>query len=136
LHVDEERCTGCGSCASACPREAIVLLDNVALIDHGRCDSCGICRDACPSGAIQMANAGLPEARLIAPLARRDRAPLVRGAMSLAKRLATIVAPMAFDATVATFDRWLALRANPTAAAAPHERSRGGRRRERRGWQQ
>lgn len=42
------RCTGCGACLYACPRDAI-RADGFP--DPRRCAACGICADACPAGA-------------------------------------------------------------------------------------
>ena len=49
--VDEEVCTGCGTCARSCPRSAIDVRGK-ASIDSVRCIGCGECWVACPSDAI------------------------------------------------------------------------------------
>jgi thioredoxin reductase/ferredoxin len=66
--VNEERCSGCGSCKNACPQHAIEVefrdapsaifgpLANsvrpVALVDTDACASCGLCASTCPSHAM------------------------------------------------------------------------------------
>lgn len=44
-------CTGCGECKSACPCEAIEIVDAVAVVSDD-CAGCGVCADACPTGSI------------------------------------------------------------------------------------
>lgn len=43
----ESRCSGCKSCAAACPAGACGEIS----IDRGRCTGCGICAAVCPAGA-------------------------------------------------------------------------------------
>ncbi|MBR2722329.1 MAG: 4Fe-4S binding protein [Clostridia bacterium] len=50
-----EDCISCGSCADACPVEAIYEGDGKYEIDPDKCAGCGTCVDACPIGAIQEA---------------------------------------------------------------------------------
>ncbi len=52
--VDKEKCTGCEACVSACPSEAISMVDDKAQVDPGICTDCGICVDECPVEAISM----------------------------------------------------------------------------------
>ncbi|UCG48082.1 MAG: 4Fe-4S binding protein [Phycisphaerales bacterium] len=52
--VDEEKCTGCESCVSECPSEAIAMASEKALVDTEKCIDCGVCVDACPVEAITM----------------------------------------------------------------------------------
>ena len=46
-----EKCDRCGSCAEACPRQAITV-DLEWRYDSIACDGCGKCVSACPSGAL------------------------------------------------------------------------------------
>lgn len=46
-----ERCTGCGACVAACPKDAVRVLDGVAHTDRTRCDACGLCVDECRAEA-------------------------------------------------------------------------------------
>jgi len=52
--VDENKCTGCESCVSECPSEAIVMANEKAKINGEGCIDCGVCVDSCPVEAIQM----------------------------------------------------------------------------------
>ena len=53
IHIDEEKCNGCGLCASACHEGAIELVDGKAkLVRENFCDGFGDCLPNCPTGAI------------------------------------------------------------------------------------
>lgn len=53
IHIDEEKCNGCGACAAACHEGAIAMVDGKArLIRDDYCDGLGDCLPACPAGAI------------------------------------------------------------------------------------
>jgi len=52
--VDTEKCTGCETCVSECPSEAISMASEKALVDIENCIDCGVCVDACPDEAITM----------------------------------------------------------------------------------
>ena len=53
IHIDEEKCNGCGACAAACHEDAIAMVDGKArLIRDDYCDGLGDCLPACPAGAI------------------------------------------------------------------------------------
>ena len=53
IHIDEEKCNGCGACASACQEGAIAMVDGKArLMRDDYCDGLGNCLPACPTGAI------------------------------------------------------------------------------------
>lgn len=47
-------CIGLGSCVKACPFEAIVVENGVAVVDYSKCRGCGICVSACPKGIIKL----------------------------------------------------------------------------------
>ncbi len=51
IHIDIEKCTGCGSCEPTCPFGAIEVVDDVAQIKDN-CNICGACQDACDFDAI------------------------------------------------------------------------------------
>ena len=53
IHIDEEKCNGCGACAEACHEGAIRMIDGKAkLTREDYCDGLGDCLPACPAGAI------------------------------------------------------------------------------------
>ncbi len=53
IHIDREKCTGCGLCVQACPFGAVSLQERKALIDYENCTLCGACASICPAeGAI------------------------------------------------------------------------------------
>ena len=51
--VDEDMCSGCKTCISLCPYQAIRADEErkIAVIDPALCKGCGTCVAACPSGA-------------------------------------------------------------------------------------
>lgn len=53
IHIDEEKCNGCGLCAYACHEGAIDIIDGKAkLVRENFCDGFGDCLPNCPTGAI------------------------------------------------------------------------------------
>ena len=84
IHIDQEKCNGCGACASACHEGAIAMVNGKAqLIRDDYCDGLGDCLPACPTGAItftQREAAPYDEAAVQAHLARKkEEAPLPCG---------------------------------------------------------
>jgi len=51
-HVISDECIACGTCAGACPAEAIAEGDGKLVIDPETCVDCGTCVDECPMNAI------------------------------------------------------------------------------------
>ena len=53
IRIDEEKCNGCGACASACHEGAIEMIDGKArLTKENYCDGLGDCLPSCPMNAI------------------------------------------------------------------------------------
>lgn len=53
IHIDEEKCNGCGLCATACHEGAIDIIEGKAkLVRENFCDGFGDCMPNCPTGAI------------------------------------------------------------------------------------
>lgn len=53
IKIDEQKCNGCGLCATACAEGAIQMVDGKAhLISEVFCDGLGACLGECPVGAI------------------------------------------------------------------------------------
>ncbi len=53
IHINEEKCNGCGICATACHEGAIEMIEGKAkLVRENFCDGFGDCLPGCPTGAI------------------------------------------------------------------------------------
>ena len=53
IHINEEKCNGCGACADACHESAIGMVNGKAkLLRDDYCDGLGDCLPACPVDAI------------------------------------------------------------------------------------
>jgi heterodisulfide reductase subunit A len=66
--VDETLCTGCRTCMTVCPYDAISRDETrgIAVVSEARCTGCGTCVAACPSNAIQQD--GFNDAQVMAEL--------------------------------------------------------------------
>lgn len=55
IHIDEEKCDGCGQCVSACAEGAIEMVNGKArLAAENYCDGLAACIGECPVGAITL----------------------------------------------------------------------------------
>lgn len=76
IRIDEEKCNGCGACASACHEGAIGIIDGKArLLREDYCDGLGDCLPACPTDAISFEVREAPaydEAAVLAAKAKKD----------------------------------------------------------------
>ncbi len=55
VHIDEDKCDGCGQCVPACHEGAIQIIDGKArLVAENLCDGLGDCLGECPQGAIRI----------------------------------------------------------------------------------
>ena len=76
IHIDEEKCNGCGLCARACHESAIGIIDGKAkLLRDDYCDGLGDCLPACPTNAITFVEreaAAYDEAAVLANKAKKD----------------------------------------------------------------
>lgn len=62
IKIDEEKCNGCGACATACHEGAIEMVNGVAKLTREHyCDGLGDCLPACPTGAISFEEREAPE---------------------------------------------------------------------------
>ena len=52
--IDNEKCTGCGTCVDTCPVECLKLENEKATVDPDECIDCGTCVDECPEEAITL----------------------------------------------------------------------------------
>ena len=62
IHIDQDKCNGCGLCATACHEGAIDIVDGKArLVREHFCDGFGDCLPGCPMGAITFEQREAPE---------------------------------------------------------------------------
>ena len=77
IHIDEEKCNGCGACANACHEGAIGMIDGKAkLMRDDYCDGLGDCLPACPTNAISFVEreaAAYDEAAVLANKAKKEQ---------------------------------------------------------------
>lgn len=82
ISIDQDKCNGCGLCATACHEGAIGMVDGKArLLREDYCDGLGDCLPACPTGAISFEEREAPAydhaAVLKAKHAAADTPPVV-----------------------------------------------------------
>ena len=53
IHIDEEKCNGCGNCVVDCAEAALQIINGKAkLVKEIYCDGLGACMGGCPTGAL------------------------------------------------------------------------------------
>ena len=50
--INQELCTGCGTCKELCRFDAVSESDEKFVVDALNCEGCGVCVDLCPENAI------------------------------------------------------------------------------------
>jgi ferredoxin len=53
-YTDKDLCTGCGTCADACPFGALSIKGDENVLDWDKCMGCGVCVEKCPNGAMSL----------------------------------------------------------------------------------
>jgi uncharacterized protein (DUF362 family) len=51
-----KKCTACRECVEICPKNAIKILSNKAIIYYSKCIKCYCCHEVCPESAIDLVN--------------------------------------------------------------------------------
>ncbi len=59
--IDENKCTGCGTCVEECPVKTISMEDEKATINMDKCIHCGTCHDVCPEEAVRHDSEKIPD---------------------------------------------------------------------------
>ncbi len=111
IQIDEQLCTGCGTCVNVCPKGAISLQGGVATLTVERCDNCGACADACTQGAILLVERVEPGSQML--MTRPTAQPSVPAATMPSGPLVTHQRT-SFLPLMASFLRWAG------TALAPH----------------
>lgn len=74
IHIDSEKCNGCGACAEACHEGAIEMIDGKAVLTReDYCDGFGDCLPNCPTGAITFEEREAPAYDEAAVAAAKER---------------------------------------------------------------
>jgi ferredoxin len=54
IEVDNDLCTGCGTCVDRCQFAALDVPEDISVVNTDRCIGCGVCAISCPEGALQL----------------------------------------------------------------------------------
>lgn len=71
----DRRCVLCGACVAACPRGAVSIVDDVAVVDRTKCTGCGLCAMACPRHIIHLVPA---HQNITVRCSNTDKGPVAR----------------------------------------------------------
>ena len=100
IRIDEERCNGCGACASACHEGAIDMVNGKArLTREDYCDGLGDCLPACPVNAISFEEREAPAYNEAAVRAARQRKQTAQTGGCPGARAAAIQRPRSAEAS-------------------------------------
>lgn len=95
IEINEEKCNGCGACATACHEGAIGIVNGKAkLLRDDYCDGLGDCLPTCPTGAISFVEreaAAYNEAAVLAAKERKQESQLRQWPVQI--KLAPVNAP-------------------------------------------
>ena len=92
IHIDKEKCNGCGACATACHEGAIEMIDGKAeLLREHFCDGLGDCLPACPTGAITFTEREAPAYDEAAVLAAKAKKPAAKPACACPGTMAKVI---------------------------------------------
>jgi len=74
LHMEKEKCVGCGMCFLVCPHAVFAMTDSLAVIrNRDACIECGACSLNCPAEAISVqVGVGCAAAVINTALGRKD----------------------------------------------------------------
>lgn len=90
IKIDQDKCNGCGLCATACHEGAIEMIDGKAVLTRENyCDGLGDCLPGCPTGAISFEMREAPaydEAAVLSAKAKAKAGPLPCGCPGTAAR--------------------------------------------------
>lgn len=98
IHIDEDKCNGCGICATGCHEGAIEIINGKAkLVREHFCDGLGDCLPGCPTGAITFEQREAPayDEAAVLEAKKKQEAPLHQC-------LGTLMRQMKRDNAVAT----------------------------------
>lgn len=95
IEINEEKCNGCGACATACHEGAIGMVNGKAkLLRDDYCDGLGDCLPTCPTGAISFVEreaSAYNEAAVLAAKEKKQKSQLRQWPVQI--KLAPVNAP-------------------------------------------